>query len=97
VNATTRDIKLLDELETEGREMRINDRAVVVLPWLVLVVLANLELSHHYRSRAPLGRTRYATAVGRRPCGAGSPHWQGKRSSAHLIDRRDRGDRPGAR
>jgi tight adherence protein B len=39
VNATTRDIKLLDELETEGLEMRINARAVVVLPWLVLVVL----------------------------------------------------------
>ncbi len=39
VDATTRDIKLLDELETEGLEMRINARAVVVLPWLVLVAL----------------------------------------------------------
>jgi tight adherence protein B len=39
VDATTRDVKLLDELETEGLEMRINARAVVVLPWLVLVAL----------------------------------------------------------
>ena len=34
-----KDLKLLDELETEGLEMRINARAVVVLPWLVLVAL----------------------------------------------------------
>jgi tight adherence protein B len=39
VDTTTRDLKLLDELETEGLEMRINARAVVVLPWLVLVAL----------------------------------------------------------
>ena len=34
VGATTRDLKLLEELETEGLEMRINSRAVMVLPWL---------------------------------------------------------------
>jgi tight adherence protein B len=39
VEATTRDLKLRDELETEGLEMRINARAVVVLPWFVLVAL----------------------------------------------------------
>lgn len=39
VDATTKDLKLLDELETEGLEMRINARAVVVLPWFVLVAL----------------------------------------------------------
>ena len=39
VDATTKDLKLLDELETEGLEMRINARVVVVLPWLVLVAL----------------------------------------------------------
>jgi tight adherence protein B len=38
-DATTRDLKLLDELDTEGLEMRINARAVVVLPWLVLLAL----------------------------------------------------------
>ena len=39
VTATTRDLRLLDELETEGLEMRINSRAVMVLPWIVLVAL----------------------------------------------------------
>ena len=39
VIATTRDIKLLDEIDTEGLESRINARAVMVLPWLVLVAL----------------------------------------------------------
>lgn len=39
VDATTRDLKLLDQIETEGLEMQINARAVVVLPWLVLVAL----------------------------------------------------------
>ncbi len=38
-DATTRDLKLVDELDTESLEMRINARAVVVLPWLVLVAL----------------------------------------------------------
>lgn len=37
--ATTRDLRLDDELETEGLEMRINARAVVALPWAVLVLL----------------------------------------------------------
>jgi tight adherence protein B len=39
VAATTRDLKLLDQIETEGLEMRINARAVVVMPWIVLVFL----------------------------------------------------------
>ena len=39
VVVTTRDLKLLDEIETEGLEMKINARAVLVLPWLVLVAL----------------------------------------------------------
>lgn len=37
--ATTKDLKLAAEVETAGLEMRINARAVVVLPWLVLVAL----------------------------------------------------------
>lgn len=41
--ATTRDLRLLEEVETEGLEMRINARAVVVLPWLVLVALTASE------------------------------------------------------
>jgi tight adherence protein B len=39
VVATSRDLKVDDEIETEGLEMKINSRAVLVLPWLVLVAL----------------------------------------------------------
>jgi tight adherence protein B len=39
VVAATKDLKVLDEIETEGLEMRINARAVLVLPWFVLVAL----------------------------------------------------------
>lgn len=39
VVATTKDLKVLDEIDTEGLEMKINARTVLVLPWLVLVVL----------------------------------------------------------
>jgi tight adherence protein B len=39
VASTTRDLKLHDEIETAGLEMRINSRAVVVLPWFVLIAL----------------------------------------------------------
>ena len=39
VAATTKDLKVLDEIDTEGLEMRINARAVLVLPWFVLVAL----------------------------------------------------------
>ncbi len=37
--ATTRDVRLAEEIHTEGLEMRINARSVVVLPWAVLVLL----------------------------------------------------------
>ena len=52
--ATTRDLKLLDELDTESLEMRINARAVVVLPWLVLLALTARpgEFRAFYRSPA---------------------------------------------
>ncbi|HEX5587059.1 MAG TPA: hypothetical protein VFZ17_07100 [Acidimicrobiia bacterium] len=39
VVTTTKDLKVLDEIDTEGLEMKINARAVLVLPWLVLVAL----------------------------------------------------------
>jgi tight adherence protein B len=38
-DATTRDLRVLEEIDTDGLEMRINARAVVALPWLVLVAL----------------------------------------------------------
>jgi tight adherence protein B len=53
VSATTRDIKLLDEIDTESLESRINARAVMVLPWLVLVALTARPgaFRDFYRSR----------------------------------------------
>ena len=39
VVSTTKDLKVLDEIDTEGLEMRINARAVLVMPWLVLIAL----------------------------------------------------------
>jgi tight adherence protein B len=39
VAATTKDVKVLDEVESEGLEMKLNARAVLVMPWLVLVAL----------------------------------------------------------
>ena len=39
VTATTKDVKVLDEIEAEGLEMKINGRAVLVMPWFVLVAL----------------------------------------------------------
>jgi hypothetical protein len=56
VAATTRDLKLLEEIETEGLEMKINARAVLVLPWLVLVALTIREgpFRDFYRSAGGL-------------------------------------------
>jgi tight adherence protein B len=39
VVSTTKDVKVLDEVESEGLEMKLNARAVLVMPWLVLVAL----------------------------------------------------------
>ncbi|HXY92563.1 MAG TPA: hypothetical protein VEP49_08820, partial [Acidimicrobiia bacterium] len=56
VVATTKDLKVLDEIDTEGLEMRINARAVLVLPWLVLVALTlrGGAFRDFYASRAGL-------------------------------------------
>jgi tight adherence protein B len=54
VATTTADLKTREEVETDGLEMRINARAVVVLPWCVLVLLTAGEPSFRafYRSSA---------------------------------------------
>jgi tight adherence protein B len=39
VAATTKDLKVQEEIATEGLEMKINARVVLVLPWVVLVAL----------------------------------------------------------
>lgn len=38
-DATTKDVRTLEEIETAALEQRINARAVFVLPWVVLLVL----------------------------------------------------------
>ncbi len=38
-DATTRDVRTLEEIQTDALEQRINARAVLVLPWAVLVIL----------------------------------------------------------
>jgi tight adherence protein B len=43
VVATTKDVKVLDEVESEGLEMKLNARAVLVMPWLVLIALTLRE------------------------------------------------------
>lgn len=51
-DATTRDIRTLEEIATDGLEQRINARAVFALPWVVLAVLT-LQPGHFrdfYRS-----------------------------------------------
>jgi len=52
--ATTRDLWLLDEIETESLEQRINARAVFVLPWMVLlaVTVQDGPFRDFYRSGA---------------------------------------------
>jgi len=54
VVATTRDVKVLDEIDSDGLEMKINSRAVLVMPWLVLVALTVREgaFRDFYRSSA---------------------------------------------
>ena len=39
IATTTSDLKVQEEIETEGLEMKINARVVLVLPWVVLVAL----------------------------------------------------------
>lgn len=52
--ATTRDLRALDELASESLEQRLNARAVFVLPWLVLLVLTLRDgfFRDYYRSAA---------------------------------------------
>jgi tight adherence protein B len=56
VVATTRDLKVLEQIQTEGLEIKINARAVLVLPWLVLVALTLRDgpFRDFYRSSAGL-------------------------------------------
>ena len=54
--ATTRDVRVQEEIHTDGLEQRINARAVFALPWLVLLVLTVQDgfFRDFYRSPAGL-------------------------------------------
>jgi tight adherence protein B len=56
VAATTSDLKVQREIATDGLEMQINARAVVCLPWLVLLALTFSDgpFRDFYRSQAGL-------------------------------------------
>ncbi len=56
VASTTRDLKVSEEIATDGLEMQINARAVVCLPWLVLLALTFNDgpFRDFYRSRPGL-------------------------------------------
>ena len=53
--ATTRDIWVLEQAQTESLEQRINARAVFILPWLVLVAMTLQEGPFRDFYRSPAG------------------------------------------
>jgi tight adherence protein B len=80
VVATTKDVKVLDEVESEGLEMKLNARAVLVMPWLVLVALTIRDgaFRDFYSSAAGL----VVVLVGAALCAFGA-WWIGRLGRAH--------------
>jgi tight adherence protein B len=80
VLATTRDVKVLEEVESEGLEMKLNARAVLVMPWLVLVALTVRDgaFRDFYSSAAGL----VVVLVGAVLCAVGA-WWIGRLGRAH--------------
>ncbi len=80
VVATTRDVKVLEEVESEGLEMKLNARAVLVMPWLVLVALTIRDGAFRDFYSAPAGLV--VILVGAALCGLGA-WWIGRLGRAH--------------
>jgi tight adherence protein B len=80
VIATTKDVKLLEAVESEGLEMKLNARAVLVMPWLVLVALTIRDgaFRDFYSSAAGL----VVVLVGAVLCAVGA-WWIGRLGRAH--------------
>jgi tight adherence protein B len=80
VVATTKDVKVLDEVESEGLEMKLNARAVLVMPWLVLVALTIRDgaFRDFYSSAAGL----VVVLVGAALCAVGA-WWIGRLGRTH--------------
>jgi tight adherence protein B len=80
VFATTKDVKVLEEVESEGLEMKLNARAVLVMPWLVLVALTIRDgaFRDFYSSAAGF----VVVLVGAALCAIGA-WWIGRLGRAH--------------
>ena len=98
VVATTKDLKVLDEIETEGLEMRINARAVLVMPWFVLVALTArpgaFRAFYQSTGRAPRGAGRRGAERDRvrvDPLARGASHSELRVFGSAAIRRRERG------
>ncbi len=84
VVATTKDVKVLDEIDSEGLEMRINARVVLVMPWLVLVALTIRPGAFHAFYQSPGGLV--VVLVGAALSAVGS-WWIGRLGRAHEEQR----------
>jgi tight adherence protein B len=84
VVATTKDVKVLDEIESEGLEMKINARAVLVMPWFVLVALTIRGGAFRDFYRSPAGLV--VVIVGAALSGLGS-WWISRLGRAHEEQR----------
>jgi len=84
VVATTKDVKVLDEIESEGLEMKINARAVLVMPWLVLVALTIRDGAFRDFYRSPAGLV--VVLAGAALCAIGG-WWISRLGQAHQEQR----------
>jgi tight adherence protein B len=84
VVATTKDVKVLDEIESEGLEMKINARAVLVMPWLVLVALTIRDGAFRDFYSSPAGLV--VVLVGAALCALGA-WWIGRLGRTHTEQR----------
>jgi tight adherence protein B len=80
VTATTKDVKVLEEVESEGLEMKLNARAVLVMPWLVLVALTVRDGAFRDFYSSPGGLV--VVLVGAALCAVGA-WWIGRLGRAH--------------
>jgi tight adherence protein B len=80
VASTTKDVKVLDEVESEGLEMKLNARAVLVMPWLVLVALTVRAGAFRDFYSSPAGLV--VVLVGAAMCAVGA-WWIGRLGRAH--------------
>jgi tight adherence protein B len=80
VVATTKDVKVLEEVESEGLEMKLNARAVLVMPWLVLVALTIRDGAFRDFYSSPAGFV--VVLVGAALCAIGA-WWIGRLGRAH--------------